>query len=88
MRRTLAALALVLGGCATANTPQQNLAYERWDRCSVPRAQLDRVDLDGRITFQFNSTSDRQEVFDCLAAASRSGPALPEPRAVRPPGGP
>jgi hypothetical protein len=89
MRRALAALALLLAGCATAaNTPQQNLGYERWDRCAVPRAQLDRVGTDGRIVFQYTSTSDRQEVLDCLAAASRQGPALPEPQATRPPGGP
>ena len=88
MRRLAGALALLLAGCATANTPQQNLAYERWDRCAVPRAQLERVELDGRITFMFLSSSDRQEVLDCLAAASRSGPPLPEPRTVRPPGGP
>jgi hypothetical protein len=88
MRRPLAGLALLLAGCATANTPQQELAYARWDRCAVPRAQLERVDLDGRITFMFLTTSDRQEVLDCLAAASRSGPPLPEPRTVRPPGGP
>ena len=83
------ALALLLAGCAAAaNTPQQNLAYERWDRCAVPRAQLDRIGTDGTIVFQFTGTSDREEVVTCLAAASRSGPALPPPVGIRPPGGP
>jgi hypothetical protein len=88
MKRLAGALLVLLAGCATANTPQQDLGYARWDKCAVPRAQLDRITTDGRIVFQFTSTSDRQEVLDCLAAASRQGPALPEPQANRPPGGP
>src|ERR687892_2000417 len=84
----VACLALALGACAIANTPQQDLAYERWARCNSPFVQLDRVDVDGRISFMFSNSSTRQEVLQCLAEAGRAGPALPEPRAVRPPGGP
>jgi hypothetical protein len=81
-------LALALGACAIANTPQQDLAYERWARCSSPYVQLERVEVDGGIVFMFSDASGRQEVFRCLAEAGRAGPALPAPRAIRPPGGP
>ena len=81
-------LALALGACATANTPQQTLAYERWARCGSAYVQLERIDVDGRITFQHASSAERESVFRCLAEAGRGSAALPEPRAVRPPGGP
>jgi hypothetical protein len=81
-------LALVLGACATANTPQQTLAYDRWARCAAPYASLQNVDLDGRITFLVSDSATGQEVFTCLAEAGRGGQALPAPRAVRPVGGP
>ncbi len=81
-------LALVLGACAIANTPQQNLAYDRWARCSSAYIQLDRVDLDGRISFLFSNSADRDRVVQCLADASRTGPPLPAPVTVRPTGGP
>ena len=82
-------LALALGACtAAANTPQQNLAYERWARCKAAYVQIEHVSLDGRITFQFSNSADRQAVVQCLTEAGRSGSPLPEPVAVRPPGGP
>ena len=81
-------LAPALGACATANTPQQNLAYERWARCSAAFVQLERVEVDGRIAFTVSDAGGQQEVLRCLAEAGRGGPPLPEPRAVRPPGGP
>jgi len=81
-------LAVALGACASANTPQQNLAYERWSKCAVAYVQLDRISLDGRITFQVTSSSNQQAVVQCLAEAGRTGPPLPEPVAVRPAGGP
>jgi hypothetical protein len=84
----LLALSLALGACAVANTPQQNLAYERWAKCNSAYAQLERVDLDGRITVRISNESTRQEVFQCLAEAGRTGPPLPPPVFVRPPGGP
>jgi hypothetical protein len=86
--RSLLALCLALGACATANTPQQNLAYERWARCSSPYVQLERVELDGGIVFMVSDATGRQDVLQCLAEAGRTGPALPPPRAIRPPGGP
>jgi hypothetical protein len=81
-------LALALGACATANTPQQDLAYQRWAQCAVPYVQLERIGVDGRITFEFSSSADRRRVVQCLAEAGRAGPPLPEPTAVGPRGGP
>jgi hypothetical protein len=87
MRRALvAALACAVAACATANTPQQELAYARWAGCSAPYTQLERVDVDGRITFLSSSSSTRETILRCLA--SQAGPALPEPIAIRPSGGP
>ena len=80
--------ALFLGACAIANTPQQDLAYTRWAKCNAPYVSLERVDVDGRITFRFSNEGGRQEVLQCLAKASRTGPPLPEPEGVRPPSGP
>jgi hypothetical protein len=80
--------ALTLAACAITNTPQQNLAYDRWARCTAPYTQLERVDLDGRITFLSTNSSTRQAVLQCLADAGQAGPRLPEPVAVRPQGGP
>jgi hypothetical protein len=79
---------MLLVACATANTPQQDLAYARWAKCNAPYVQLERVDLDGRITFRYSAEGGRQEVLQCLADAGRAGPSLPEPQGVRPPGGP
>jgi hypothetical protein len=81
-------LALALGACATANTAEQTLAYERWAKCAVAYVQLERVSVDGRITFEFSNSSDRLQVAQCLADAGRAGPPLPEPIAVGPRGGP
>jgi len=82
-------LIVAVGACATAaNTPQQNLAYERWARCKTAYVQIEQVSLDGRITFQFSNAGDRQVVVQCLTEAGRTGSPLPEPVAVRPPGGP
>jgi hypothetical protein len=80
--------ALFLGACTIANTPQQDLAYARWAKCdsSFP-VVLERVDLDGRITFWLSSARG-QEILQCLAEAGRTGPPLPEPVGVCPPKGP
>jgi hypothetical protein len=80
--------ALFLGACAIANTPQQDLAYARWARCNAPYVSLERVDLDGRITFRFSNTGGEQAVLQCLAEAGRTGPPLPEAVGVPPPKGP
>ena len=79
--------ALFLGACAIANTPQQDLAYARWAKCNASYVSLERVDLDGRITFRFSSEGGRQEALQCLAEAGRTGPPLPVPVGVPPPGG-
>lgn len=86
-RRLLAAV-LALAGCALANTPQQDLAYERWAKCARPYASLERVDPDGRITFQYSDSAAGLDIVGCLAAAGRGGPPLPPPLGVRPRGGP
>jgi hypothetical protein len=93
--RTLKAVALGSWGCAfflaacgIANTPQQDLAYARWAKCNSPSGTLERVDLDGRITFRYTTASDRQEIVQCLAEAGRTGLPLHEPVGVRPLGGP
>jgi hypothetical protein len=89
LSRALAALlAVALGACAIANTPQQDLAYERWARCGAAFVQLERVDLDGRISFLYSDSASRQHILRCLEEAGRTGPPLPEPRGVRPPSGP
>jgi hypothetical protein len=80
--------AFFLGACAIANTPQQDLAYARWAKCTAPYVSLERVDLDGRITFRYSSPGGRDAVLQCLAAADRTGPPLPEPVAVGLGGGP
>jgi hypothetical protein len=79
--------ALILGACAVANTPQQDLAYERWAKCNVPLVQLERVAPDGQITFEFSGPAARREILQCLADANRTGPRLPEPLGVGPRGG-
>ena len=81
-------LVLALGACATANTPQQDLAYERWARCTSPYVTLQWVTVDGQIGFMFSSAADRRATVQCLTEAGRTGPPLPAPVAVRPPSGP
>jgi len=81
-------VALLLGACAIANTPQQDLAYTRWAKCNSTSGTLERIDLDGRITFRYTTAGERQEIVQCLDEASRTGPPLPEPAGFRPLGGP
>ena len=80
--------AFFLGACAITNTPQQDLAYARWAKCNAPYVSLERVDLDGRITFKISNEGSPQEILQCLAEAGRKGPPLPEPVGVWPVGGP
>lgn len=80
--------ALVLGACGTiADTPQQDLAYTRWAKCNSTSATLDRVALDGQITFRYTTPGDREEIVQCFAEAGRTGQPLPEPVGYRPVGG-
>ena len=81
-------VALFLVACGLANTPQQDLAYARWAKCNSTSATLDRVGVDGGITFRYTAPGDREAIVQCLAEASRTGPPLPEPTGVRPLGGP
>ncbi len=66
---------LFLVACGIANTPQQNLAYARWAKCSST-GTLERVDLDGRIIFRYTTAGDREEIVQCLAEAGRPGPPV------------
>jgi len=79
--------ALFLGSCAIANTPQQDLAYARWAKCNSTSATLDRVGLDGGITFRYTAPGEREDIVRCFAEANRTGPPLPEPFGCRPVGG-
>ena len=80
-------VAIFLGACAIANTPQQDLAYERWAKCNSTSATLDRVGLDGGITFRYTAPGDREAIVQCFAEAGRTGQPLPEPVGYRPVGG-
>lgn len=81
-------LALALGGCsALANTPEQNLAYERWAQCTHPSVTLRWVSVDGQIGFLYTNPADGRDVVQCLNDAGRTGPPLPPPVGVTPRGG-
>src|SRR5262249_52558430 len=61
-------LALALGACAAlANTPEQNLAYERWAQCSRPSVTLQSISVDGEIAFFYTTPADRRDVVQCLS---------------------
>ena len=82
-------LALAFGACAAfANTPEQNLAYERWAQCSRPLVTLRSVSVDGQIGFLYTDPADGRDVVQCLSDAGRAGPPLPPPVGFRPVGGP
>jgi hypothetical protein len=85
--RAVFVFALSLGACSIANTPQQDLAYARWTKCNTTSATLDRVSLDGGITFRYTAPGDREEIVQCFAEAGRTGQPLPEPVGYRPVGG-
>ena len=82
-------LALTLGACGgIVNTPEQNLAYERWARCSRPLVSLEWVSVSGQIRFFYSNPADGRDVVQCLSDAGQTGPPLPPPVGVRPAGGP
>ena len=85
--RAVFVFAFFLGACAIANTPQQDLAYARWAKCNSTSATLDRVSLDGGITFRYTGPGDREAIVQCFAEAGRTGQPLPEPVGYRPVGG-
>jgi hypothetical protein len=80
-------VALFLVACGLANTPQQDLAYARWAKCNSTSATLDRVGLDGGITFRYTAPGDQEAIVQCFAEAGRTGQPLPEPVGYRPVGG-
>jgi hypothetical protein len=81
-------LALALGACAAlANTPEQNLGYERWAKCSRPAVTLRGVSVDGQIGFLYTDPADQRDVVQCLSDAGRTGPPLPPPVGFQPKGG-
>jgi hypothetical protein len=82
-------LALALGACAAlANTPKQNLAYDRWAQCSRPSVTLKSVSVEGQIGFLYTDPADRRDVVQCLSDAGHAGPPLPPPVGFQPVGGP
>jgi len=93
VRRCQAVLiaATLLSSCGVAfkNTPEQDLALGRWDACEsgVEGVQLNRVALDGRISFWFDGPGARQSMLNCLRLAAKDGASLPEPVADPRPGG-
>jgi hypothetical protein len=81
--RAVLGLALALAGCASLkNTPEQDLAYARWQACEPPSGliDIDRVEPSGRIWFTYYNESDKLKAVDCLAKGS--GASLPTPVAV------
>lgn len=85
-----AAVWLLASGCASlGNTPEQELAWSRWTACQsrVSGTELNSVQVDGRISFWFDTGGDRQGALDCLRQVAKEGPALPEPLAQPFPGG-
>jgi hypothetical protein len=86
----LAPAALLLAATAGAgceylrDTAEQTLANRRWRECAgeLRDVKLERVDTDGRIRFSYVALNERNRVVECLAAAGRDGPPLPEPVAT------
>ena len=78
----LLALAAAGTGCEYfRDTPEQELANRRWRQCAegLRDVKLDRVDTDGRIRFSYVALNERDRLLECLGAAGRDGPRLPEP---------
>jgi hypothetical protein len=76
------ALSLLAGGCASlANTPAQDVAWDRWRICHTPVSgtEIRTVQPDGRIVFWYYGPGDRQVMLDCLRQPGSTGLALPEP---------
>jgi len=80
----------VLSGCSLlTDTPAQETAWSRWTVChtKVGGTELNSVQRDGRITFWYSGAGDGESMLECLRAAAKTGPALPEPVAQLRPGG-
>ena len=76
------AVAMAVSACAGIgkDTPEQEVAYARWNACAGRSTllSLDRVEPNGRIMFSYYLESDRQTMMACLAKADQAGPRLPE----------
>ncbi len=85
------ALGFLMAACASVhNTPEQDLAWNRWAVCrsQISGADVRLVQLDGRISFWCDGIGDCFAMRDCLRQAGKDGPMLPEPLFdVRPKGG-
>jgi hypothetical protein len=78
----LGMLAAVVAGCdCLRNTAEQEHANRRWRQCTRQQqdVMLERVDTDGRIRFTYVALNARDRVLQCLEAAGRGGPRLPDP---------
>jgi hypothetical protein len=82
-RTALLLLAAAVGaGCEYfRDTPEQDLANRRWRECTggLHDVNLERVDVDGRIRFTYFTRNEADRVTECLQAAGRDGPRLPDP---------
>ena len=76
------AAAMAVSACAGIgkDTPEQEVAYARWNACRGRSSllSLERVEPNGRIMFSYYLESDRQTMIACLAKADQAGPRLPE----------
>ena len=80
------ALALAAAGCMTgAQTFEQDLAYQRWQRCNTfATIVLQRITTDGRVVVTGRET-DQHEFLRCMAAQGREqqkskpGLVVPDP---------
>src|SRR5262249_43820701 len=76
------AVAMAVSACAGVgkDTPEQEVAYARWNACAGRSTllSLDRGEPSGRIQFSYYLESDRQAMMACLAKADQTGPHLPE----------
>lgn len=85
-----AALSILTSACAAVSeTAAQRFALERWRACESlsPGAQLELIDLDGRIRFWHLGAWDRRVLLDCIGQMPPGGPILPEPIPLQQPRG-
>jgi hypothetical protein len=66
--------AVFLAACAaTANTPAQELAYQRWRKCSdYPDITLKEIRPDGQIWVTYSGPSALRAWQDCIKAAAEA----------------
>ena len=71
-RRLAAATALAAAGCMTgAQTFEQDLAYQRWQRCSTfATIVLQRITTDGRVIVTARET-EQSQFLHCMAEQGR-----------------